>query len=223
MEAEPRDAWLSATPPADPLPALRQWLGETRADAAGRDPDAVALATVDASGRPGARIVLQRAADWERGWLGFYTSLEGAKAQALAARPFAALLFHWDPLGRQARLEGPVTRAPDADADAYFATRPRASQLAAWASTQGQPLASRATLLARYAAAATRFGGLDDTGAPPVPRPPHWGGYRVWAERVELWAARPHRLHDRVSWTRKLTPEGDGYRGGPWRAARLMP
>jgi pyridoxamine 5'-phosphate oxidase len=223
MPGEPRDAWLSATPPADPLPALRQWLAEARAEGAGRNPDAMTLATAGADGRPAARIVLCRAADWERGWLGFYTNLHGAKARALAARPFAALAFHWDGLDRQARVEGPVTRAPDADADAYFATRPRESQLAAWASAQGEPLASRATLLARYAAAAQRFGGADAAAAPPVPRPPHWGGYRVWAERVELWSARPHRLHERVAWTRALAADGDGYRGGPWRAERLMP
>jgi len=138
---------------------------------------------------------------------------EGARARGTPVRRAHVLL------GRA----GPVTRAPDADADAYFATRPQESQLAAWASAQGEPLASRAALLARYAAAAARFGGLDEAGAPPIPRPPHWGGYRVWAERIELWASRPHRLHDRVSWTRKLTPDGDGYRGGPWRAARVMP
>lgn len=221
--AEERDAWLSATPPADPLPALRQWLAEARAASGQPDPDAAALATADAEGRPAARMVLCRAADWERGWLGFYTNLESAKARALAARPSAALLFHWDALGRQARVEGPVTLAPPADADAYFATRPRESQLAAWASAQGEPVASRAALLARYAAAAARFGGVEEAAAPPVPRPPHWGGHRVWAARVELWASRPHRLHDRVAWSRLLTPDGDGFHAGPWQAARLMP
>jgi pyridoxamine 5'-phosphate oxidase len=220
---EARDAWLSATPPADPLPALRQWLAEARAEGNQPNPDAVALATADADGRPAARMVLCRAADWERGWLGFYTNLEGGKARALAARPAAALLFHWDALGRQARVEGPVTPAPDDDADAYFATRPRESQLAAWASAQGQPVASRAALLARYAGAAARFGGAAGPAAPPIPRPPHWGGYRVWAERVELWVSRPHRLHDRVAWSRRLAPADDGFRAGPWRAERLMP
>jgi pyridoxamine 5'-phosphate oxidase len=219
-----RDGWLSATPPADPLPALRQWLEEARTASGTNNPDAVALATTDAEGRPAVRIVLCRAADWERGWLGFYTNLESAKARTLAARPFAALAFHWDALGRQARIEGPVTLAPEADADAYFATRPRESQLAAWASAQGEPIASRAALLARFAAAAQRFGGLEGRdGAPPVPRPPHWGGYRVWIERVELWASRPHRLHDRVRWRRRLRPDGDGYAGGPWQAVRSMP
>jgi pyridoxamine 5'-phosphate oxidase len=222
-ETEPRDAWLSALPPPDPLPGLRQWLAEARADSGQPNPDAVALATTDADGRPAARMVLCRAADWERGWLGFYTNLEGAKARALAARPVAALLFHWDALGRQARVEGPVTLAPREDADAYFATRPRESQLAAWSSAQGEPVASRAALLARYAAAAARFGIVGDAAAPPIPRPPHWGGYRVWAEHVELWASRPHRLHDRVRWSRPLTPEGEDFRRGPWQAARLMP
>ena len=218
--AEERDAWLATMPPGDPLPLLRAWLAEARAESGQANPDAVALATVDAAGRPSLRMVLCRGADWEQGWLGFYTNLESAKARALAERPVAALAFHWDALGRQARVEGPVTRAPDDDADAYFATRPRESQLAAWASEQGQPVASRAALLARFAQAAARFGGA---GAPPVPRPPHWGGYRVFAERIELWVSRPHRLHERVSWSRTLTPDDDGWSGGPWCAARLMP
>lgn len=222
--AEERDAWLSATPPDDPLPRLREWLDAARAGGVQPNPDAAALATAGADGRPAVRTVLCRAADWERGWLGLYTHLASAKARALDATGFAALLFHWDALGRQARIEGPVTRAPDDDADAYFATRPRGRQLAAWASAQGEPIASRAALLARFAAAAARFGALGEADAPPVPRPPHWGGYRVWAERIELWASRPHRLHDRVAWSRALEPDGaGGYRGGPWRAVRLMP
>lgn len=222
-DTQRRDAWLAGLPPADPLPPLRAWLAEARADSGLANPDAMVLATTDGEGRPSARVVLCRAADWQHGWLGFYTNQHSAKGRALAERPFAALTFHWDALGRQARIEGPVRVAPAADADSYFATRPRGSQLAAWASAQSEPAASRAELDARYAAAATRFGDEDDPGALPVPRPPHWGGYRVWIERVELWAVRPSRLHDRIEWTRALRPEGDGFRPGPWTARRLMP
>jgi len=213
-----RDAWLAGSPPANPLPALRAWLAEARAERVQPNPDAAALATVDAAGRPSARMVLCRAADWEAGWLGFYTNRESEKARALAAHPHAALLFHWDGLGRQARVTGPVVAAPASDADRYFATRPRESQLAAWASAQSRPVASRAELLARFEATAARFG-----ADAPVPRPPHWGGYRVWIESLELWASRPHRLHDRVRWTRSLAPRGEGFAPGPWRCERLQP
>lgn len=222
-DTRPRDTWLSGVPPADPLPPLRTWLAEARADSDLANPDAMLLATADADGRPTARVVLCRAADWRDGWLGFYTNQRSAKGRALAERPVAALTFHWDALGRQARIEGPVRIAPADDADAYFATRPRGSQLAAWASAQSETTASRADLDARYEAAVTRYGAADAAGAPPVPRPPHWGGYRVWIERVELWAVRPSRLHDRIEWTRALTADGDGFRTGPWRARRLMP
>jgi len=218
-----RDAWLAGPPPADPLPSLADWLAEAHSATGLANPDAMALATAGADGRASARIVLCRGLDRERGFLVFYTNRRSHKARALAERPWAAGVFHWDALGRQARVEGPVTLASDEDSDAYFETRPRESQIAAWASAQGEPVASRGALLARFAAEAIRFGGVRDPNAPPVPRPPHWGGYRLWAERVELWASRPARLHDRVLWTRELTPGGDGFGGGPWRAQRLQP
>ena len=218
-----RDAWLAGPPPADPLPRLADWLAEAREAGALANPDAMALATASAEGRPSARIVLCRALDPERGFLVFYTNQRSEKGRALAERARGAAVFYWDALGRQARVEGPVAPTSDEDSDAYFETRPRESQIAAWASAQSEPVASRGALLARFAAEAIRFGGVRDPNAPPVPRPPHWGGYRLWAERVELWASRPARLHDRVLWTRELTPEGDGFRGGAWRAQRLQP
>ena len=218
-----RDAWLAGTPPADPLPRLAEWLDEARAAGELANPDAMALATAGADGRPSARIVLCRAFDAARGVLVFYTNRRSDKARALAERPRAAGVFYWDALGRQARIEGPVTPSSDEDSDAYFETRPRESQIAAWASVQSAPVASRGALLARFAAEAIRLGGVRDPNAPPVPRPPHWGGYRLWVERIELWASRPARLHDRVLWTRELRADGDGYAGGSWRAQRLQP
>jgi pyridoxamine 5'-phosphate oxidase len=213
-----RDAWLAGDPPADPLPYLTAWLAEARATPGISEPEAAALATIDASGRPSARIVAVRSLDAERGIASFYTDRRSRKGLALAAHPIAALVFHWDPLGRQARIEGPVTLAPDADSDAYFASRHPESRVAATASDQSRPIGSRAALLARRDSVSARWPDPDS-----LPRPPHWGGYRVWIERIELWASRPARLHDRLLWERALTPDDDGFRGGAWRVERLMP
>jgi pyridoxamine 5'-phosphate oxidase len=211
--------WLAVDPPpAEPLRPLRRWIGQAQANRSVPEPDAATLATVDTNGRPSARVVLVRALDVERGAALFYTNRNSRKGHELAATPFAALVFYWPGYERQARLEGPVTLASDAESDAYFASRHPDSRLAAWASDQSEPLASRADLEARYEAMKERFG--DGSAAP---RPPHWGGYRVWLERVELWASRPHRLHDRVLWQRELVRDGDGFRGGAWRATRLAP
>jgi pyridoxamine 5'-phosphate oxidase len=198
--------------PADPLPVLQAWLAE--AAGASRHPTAMTLATVTPAGRPAARMVICRGFDAHEGWLVFYTDRESDKGRDLAVTPRAALVFHWEVLERQVRIDGPVTPAPDADSDGYWATRPLDARVAATASRQSQPIASRAELLARVEAA---------RGAGDLLRPPRWGGYRVWAERVELWVGQPARVHDRARWTRALTPAGTGYAGGPWRATRLMP
>ena len=200
--------------PADPLPLLETWLAE--ASAAIRNATAMTLATVDADGRPSARMVIGRGFDARAGWLVFYTDRESAKGRDLEARPSAALVFHWDALERQVRVEGPVTPAPDADADAYWRSRPPDARIAAVASEQSRPVASRAAFLGRMEEAARRFG--DD-----APRPARWVGYRVWAERVELWVGQPARAHDRALWTRTLSRAGDSFIGGPWRSTRLQP
>lgn len=198
--------------PADPLPIVRAWLDE--AATVVRNASAMTLATVTPEGRPTARMVICRGFDATTGWFVFYTDRESGKGRDLAARPRAALVFHWDSAERQVRVEGPVTEAPDADSDRYWATRPVEARVAAIASRQSQPLASRAALLERVEAARAPGG---------TPRPARWGGYRVWAERVELWVGQPARVHDRARWTRALAPEGDGYAPGPWSATRLMP
>jgi len=213
-----RDAWLAGDPPADPLPRLRAWIDDAHAAPGIAEPDAATLASVDANGRPSARVVLVRGLDLERGAALFYTNRSSRKGRALAAHPFASMVFYWDGLARQARLEGSVTLTSDAESDAYFASRHPDSRLGAWASDQSEPIASRAELVARYEAVRTRFG-----GGSTAPRTPDWGGYRLWIERVELWASRPHRLHDRVVWERTLTRDGDAFRGDAWRATRLMP
>jgi pyridoxamine 5'-phosphate oxidase len=200
--------------PDDPLPLIQAWLAE--ASAASRNAAAMTLATVTPDGRPAARMVICRGVDARAGWLVFYTDRESEKGHELTAHPRAALVFHWAELERQVRVDGPVTLAPDADSDRYWATRPRDARVAAVASQQSRPIASRAELLARVAEA--------DRTSDDVPRPPRWGGYQVWAERVELWVGQPARVHDRARWTRTLAPtDGASYRGSPWRATRLMP
>ena len=200
--------------PSDPLPLLDSWLAE--ALRRNRSAGTMALATVDPDGRPSVRMVICRGFDARAGWLVFYTDRDSRKGLALEKLARAAIVFHWEGLERQIRVEGPVTLAPDADSDRYWETRPPDARLAAVASDQSRPIASRQAFLDRIAEARARLG-------PAPARPPRWGGYRVWAEQVELWVSQPARAHDRAAWTRELVPAGEGYTGGPWRGTRLQP
>src|SRR5690606_18116901 len=186
------------------------------------NPNAMTLATVTPDGRPAARIVLCKAFADDAS-VDFYTNRRSRKGLDLTAHPVASLLFHWDHAGRQARFDGQVALVPDAESDAYFASRPWPRRLGAWASDQSQPIESRAALEAKVRTLMERFG-LDPDNPPPpdaaveIPRPEHWGGYRLRAERVELWAAQGARLHDRAEWRRALAAPP-----GPWQARRLQP
>jgi pyridoxamine 5'-phosphate oxidase len=200
--------------PADPLRLVADWLAEATASI--KNAAAMTLATVEPDGRPSARMVICRGFDAKAGWFVFYTDRESAKGRALAAHPYASLVFHWEAFERQIRIDGPVTQAPDADSDAYWATRPADARVAAIASAQSRPLASRTALLDKIEETARRAGG-------DLSRPPRWGGYRVWAERVELWVGQPARAHDRALWTRRLARVSDGLCGSVWRATRLQP
>lgn len=177
-----------ADTPQDPLALFDDWFAAARASEP-NDPEAMALATADAAARPSVRMVLLKGHD-ARGFV-FYTNDDSRKGGELAANPRASLLFHWKSLRRQVRVEGDVERVAAAEADAYFATRGRDSQLGAWASEQSRPLSDRATFMARVEQMNTRF------AAGAVPRPPHWGGYRVVPRAIEFWSDGAHRLHER--------------------------
>lgn len=216
----PADPSLCDPLPAEPFGVLARWLDEARSGRVQRNPGAMALATVGTSGKPSLRTVLCRGFDPAAGCLVFHTNRRSQKGRELAARPHAAAHFHWDALQRQVRLEGPVGLSPDAESDAYFASRPRLAQVAAWASAQSEPLASREALLAGLAESEARFGRAE---GPPIPRPPHWGGYRLFPERIELWVGSEGRAHDRACWQRVLQPEAAGWSGDSWTLTRLQP
>jgi pyridoxamine 5'-phosphate oxidase len=191
----------------DPLRLFAAWLKDA-SGAEPRDPTAMTLATVDTDGTPNARMVLLKDVD-ARGFV-FYTNMDSQKGRELDAHPAAALVFHWKSLNRQVRVRGPVEHVTEAEADAYFATRPRQAQIGAWASKQSSPLESRFAFEKAVALYAAKY------AVGTVPRPPYWSGYRILPLRMEFWHDRPFRLHDRIEFRRDALDR-------PWSKTRLYP
>jgi len=193
------------SPGADPLAVFVEWQA-LAAERGGVMPDAFALATATPDGRPSVRTVLYKGV--LDGAVRLVTNYDSRKGRELTDNPHGALMFFWPVLDRQVRMEGRLERAPASESDAYFASRDRESQLGAWASAQSQPVPTRAALMAAFQRVQERFAGA------PVPRPPHWGVVHLIPERIELWLAGAHRLHDRFAYTREVAG---------WRCQRLMP
>lgn len=228
--------FLPSPLPREPLSTAAEWLALARHRADQPNPNAMVVASVGEGGFPSARVVLCKEIVVNPGYVCFYTNYDSRKGREIEAHPRVAIVMHWDHLYRQVRIEGQVVRAPAAESDAYFLTRPWQRRVGAWASAQSQPVDSRADLERAVVETAQRFGvpvpGPEDAAAPAgtgdqIPRPPHWGGYHVYADAVELWIEGESRIHDRARWVRTLRPSPDA--GSPpivlddWRCTRLQP
>lgn len=217
------DQSLPDTLPENPLPMFIDWFGDARRSARQPNPDAMVLATVGDGERPSARVVLCKHIHAD-GYVVFYTNQFSRKGRELSSHPRAAAVLHWDHLHRQVRIEGPVIRSPESESDAYFARRTVPSRIGAWASQQSQPLTSRAALAAQVKATEARFGVSGNDMNALIPRPPHWGGYRLWIDTLELWIEGADRVHDRAVWARQLERSGEfSFTAGSWTATRLNP
>lgn len=220
--------------PADPFPTFAAWFAEEKKAGLTPNPDAMSLATIDPDGSPSVRIVLCRGIDAAQGTLTFFTNYLGRKGRALHANPRAALCFHWDHTDRQVRLEGAVSLCTPQESDAYFYSRRWESRLSAWTSHQSEPTPGRAALLDNMAKVVKELHLdpatlLEQGERAPIPRPPHWGGFKFWAHRAELWLGGHGRLHDRAVWTRpvlvapSIAPDAPAPKFGAWSSTRLQP
>ncbi len=222
--------FLPKSLPENPLQTVDDWLTFAKKNAARPNPDAMILATSGQSGMPSSRVVLCRELVTDPGYLIFFTNYLSKKGRELAQNPQASAVFHWDQLHRQIRIEGQITKSPKSECDEYFAGRPWPRQLSAWASHQSEPIGSMEDMKKQVARTAKKLGldlaALESDGPSPanIPRPEHWGGYRLWISSVELWAEGADRIHDRGLWTRNLSiDDGNGIQTGRWQSTRLQP
>ena len=218
--------------PSDPLHWVKAWLDEAMEKQVQRNPNSMTAVTVSPEGQPSGRQVLCKEFVPDPGYVVFYTNYKSDKARHIEHNDRVGLVFHWDALGRQVRLEGVAVRSPAAESDAYFASRDWGSQIGAWGSDQSAPLESRAALIAQVGKRAMKLGvraagnlkSIAASDRPVIPRPPHWGGYRVWPRRVEIWMEGTDRIHDRARWERTLERGGDDtFVVGDWQGTRLQP
>lgn len=227
MADEHRNEFLPDDLPSDPMPLFKQWFDFAWQKRLQPNANAMVLATVNAQSEASARIVLCKQVIVSPGFIVFYTNYQSRKGQDLDAHGQAAVVFHWDALHRQVRMAGPVVKSPSDESDEYFASRPLASRIGAWASKQSEPLASRQALAQQVLAVERQYAvssNAADELIGNVPRPPHWGGYRLWPQTLELWIEGPGRIHDRATWTRQLTrSDAFNFAGSNWHATRLNP
>jgi pyridoxamine 5'-phosphate oxidase len=218
--------------PDNPMHWAEAWLIEATEKAVQRNPNSMTFVTCSGNSQPSARVVLCKEFVADPGYVVFYTNYKSDKAREVAENPNVALVLHWDTLGRQIRIEGEALRSPDDESDAYFASRDWGSQLGAWGSDQSAPLESRAALIAQLSKRAMKLGldvatnlkSVAISDRPIITRPPHWGGFRVWARRVELWVEGSDRIHDRARWERSLIRNPDhSFSTGVWSGTRLQP
>ena len=218
--------------PSDPMHWADAWLKEAIAAKIQRNPNSMTIASVGADSRPSSRVVLCKEFVPDPGYLVFYTNYRSRKSLELAANPNAAALIHWDAMGRQIRIEGTVVRSPEAESDTYFATRDWGSQLGAWGSDQSETIESYEALVGQVRQRAVDLGlkldpdtqTLVDDDVPHIARPAHWGGFRLWATKIELWIEGKNRIHDRASWQRDIVRASEHtFSITPWTGRRLQP
>jgi len=218
--------------PGDPMHWAAAWLAHAVEQGVTRNANAMSLVTCGRDGRPASRMVLCKDFQAVPGYLVFYTNYKSGKSRQIDDNPNVAVLFHWDQLGRQIRIEGQAVRSPASESDTYFASRDWGSQIGAWGSDQSAPLESRSALLAQVSKRALQLGvnvaknlgSIVGAEHPVIPRPPHWGGFRVWASDIELWIEGKDRIHDRARWQRSLQRrDDDSFVCGDWSGTRLQP
>lgn len=218
---------LSRSMTKNPLLLLQSWLNEATESDLQPNPDTMAIATADSEGVPNARMVLCKEINAEKGYVVFYTNYNSVKSIEIKENPKSSALFHWDKLGYQIRIRGEILQSPDEENDAYFATRSLGSQVGAWASDQSNPVENRQALDDQFQQILDRFNLTNESitrNEQKIPRPPYWGGYRLWIEEVEFWLNRKDRLHDRLHFKRSLTISSKGIETGDnWTVKRLQP
>ena len=210
--------------PDDPMHQAKRWFDRTNSEKWQPNPNAMTLSTVDKNNAPSSRIVLCKYFVSDPGYIVFFTNYNSRKGEEIKDNPEVSLVFHWDNIGRQLRIKGIAVYSPSSESDEYFASRNRGSQISAWGSNQSQPVESRSELIKQMNDKLDEFDSSGTRNEKEIPRPPHWGGIRVWAHEIELWMDGEDRVHDRARWTRKLKINQDNsFSTSKWIGTRLQP